>query len=978
MSSIQARILTVTGALTLGSAILFSQAPASSQTPVPAAAPAQAPQGGGRGAVDPPGSDFLKRPPVVRQTPEAEQQMFLLPPGFKIAPVLADPMIEDPVGVTFDGNGRMYVLEMRSYMQDADGSTSRQPISRISRHEDTDGDGVYDKHTVFADKLVMPRIAYPLQDGVLLVLETDNRDMYKYTDTDGDGVADKKELFYAGAGRVTNMEWQPGGLTWALDNWLYMTYNPYRLRIAPNGKLLREETESNGGQWWSAQDDYGKMWWVDGGGEIGPVNIQAPIAYGAFNVAGNFEPDFQVPNPVPGGISDMQGGMNRVRMPDGTLNHFTAASGVEIYRGDRLPKDMLGDLFFNEPVARIVRRSKIVVTDGLTQLRNAYPKSEFVRSTDPLFRPVCIVNAPDGTLYLMDMYTGIIQDAQFVGPGSYLRRKVEQYALDEQHNWGRIWRITYDGMEPDRRQPKMYSETPAQLVEHFNHPNGWWRDTAQKLLVLKQDKSVVPALKTMARTSSNPLARIHALWTLEGLGALDAALAREMIKSPDPKLRIQGIRASETLYKAGDASFAADYKLLVKDADPEVVIQAMLTLNLHKVAGAPALIEQTASASSVRGIKEIGTQIIKGGNSLGQRPSLADTGAGGVNLTVDQRRAIQRGESIYKELCFSCHGADGQGAPMQGAPAGSTLAPPLSGSARVTGHRDYVIKVLLYGLTGDLEGKTYGTAVMVPMGSNTDGWVADVASYVRNAFGNGAPFITPAQVAAIRKETKRPQPWTLAELLPTIPAPLTNTAEWKLTASHNPTAAANVTSGAPGARWDPGAPQAPGQWFQIELPQPARVSEVLIESALPFSFGGGGRGGRGAAAPAAGRGAPPAAPATPAGATPAAQTGAPAPAAGAAPAGAPAAGAPAAPAAGRGGGRGGPPASGPIGYSVQVSNDGTTWGAPVAQGAGQTPMTTIAFTPVMAKFIRITQTGTAPGAELWGVARVTVLQVKGN
>ena len=88
--------------------------------------------------------------------------MFLLPPGYKIEPVLTDPLIEDPVGVTFDGNGRMYVLEMRSYMQDADGSNSRAPISRISRHEDTDGDGIYDKHTVFVDNMVMPRIAFPL------------------------------------------------------------------------------------------------------------------------------------------------------------------------------------------------------------------------------------------------------------------------------------------------------------------------------------------------------------------------------------------------------------------------------------------------------------------------------------------------------------------------------------------------------------------------------------------------------------------------------------------------------------------------------------------------------------------------------------------------------------------------------------------------------------------------------------------------
>jgi glucose/arabinose dehydrogenase len=566
IKTIPTRLLTVALACCAGGAILMSQAPPAApaggaQAPAGDQAPPAAPQrGGGRGldAQIARGADFLKRPPVVRQTPEAQQEMFLLQPGYKMELVMADPLIEDPVGVSFDGNGRMYVLEMRSYMQDVDGSTSREPISRISRHEDTDGDGVYDKHTVFVDNLVLPRIAYPLQDGVLLVLETDNRDMYKYTDTNGDGVADKKELFYPGAGRVTNMEWQPGGLTWALDNWLYMTYNPYRLRIAPDGKILREETQPNGGQWWSAQDNYGKMWWVDGGGEIGPVNFQTPIIYGAFNVPDNFEPDFQVPHPAPGGIADMQGGMNRVRLPEGTLNHFTAASGVEIYRGDRLPADMIGDLFFTEPVGRIVRRAKIVVTEGLTQLRNAYPGSEFIRSTDPLFRPVCIVNAPDGTMYLMDMYTGIIQDAQFVGPGSYLRAKAAQYELDKQHNWGRIWRITYEGTQPDRRQPRMYSETPAQLVEHLTDANGWWRDTAQKLLVLKQDKSVVPALKNMARSSPNQLARIHALWTLEGLGSLEPALVREFIKSPDSKLRIQGIRASETLYKAGDKSFAAD------------------------------------------------------------------------------------------------------------------------------------------------------------------------------------------------------------------------------------------------------------------------------------------------------------------------------------------------------------------------------------------------------------------------------------
>jgi mono/diheme cytochrome c family protein/glucose/arabinose dehydrogenase len=893
---------------------VLTQTPA--QQPAPpteqATPAAQAP--GGRGSIEQQiamGADFLKRPPVVRLDPQVEQQMFLLPPGYKIELVLSDPLIEDPVGVTFDGNGRMYVLEMRSYMQDADGSNSRAPISRISRHEDTNGDGVYDKHTVFIDKMVMPRIAFPLGDGVILALETDNRDLFKYTDTDGDGVADKKELFYPGIGRVQNMEWQPGGLTWALDNWLYTTYNPYRLRIAPNGKVLREETEPNGGQWWSAQDNYGKTWWVDGGGEIGPVNIQAPIAYGAFNVPDNFEPDFQVPWPAPGGISDMQGGMSRVRLPDGTLNHFTAASGVEIYRGDRLPSDMVGDLFFNEPVGRIVRRAKVVVTEGLTQLRNAYPKSEFIRSTDPLFRPVSISNGPDGTLYLCDMYTGIIQDAQFIGAGSYLRRKADQYALDKQHNWGRVWRITYEGTAPDRQQPRMYSETAAQLVQHLGHPNGWWRDTAQKLLVLKQDKSVVPTLKTMARSSTNQLARIHALWTLEGLDSLDARLVRELMESPDPKIRIQAIRASETLYKSGDKSFAADYRAMTKDADPEVVIQAMLTLNLQRVPQAREVIQATSTGATARGVREIGSQILRPGNAQGQRPSLADTGANVFNMTVDQRRVYQRGEATYRELCFSCHGADGKGAPMAGGPSGATLAPPLSGSPRVAGHRDYIVNVLIHGLTGPVGDKEYPGGIMVPMGTNPNDWIADVASYVRNSFGNSGAFVTPEDVARVRGASARKTPWTLPELERATPALLTNTAQWKLTASHNPDAAANVIAGT--TRWDSGAPQGPGMWFQIELPEPTSVTEIALDATIQGAFGRG-----------------------------------------------------------RGGGRGAGPAAAPVSFTVQVSEDGTTWSAPVAQGAGITPSTTISFAPVRARFIRINQTGAAKTNEIWAIQRIRI------
>lgn len=932
-------------------------APSTSQTPAGRGA------AGGRGSIEQQiaaGADFLKRPPVVRLSPETQQKLFLLPEGYKIELVLADPVIEDPVGVTFDGDGRMYVLEMRSYMKDADGTDSRAPISRISRHEDTNADGIYDRHTVFADHLVMPRIALPLQDGVVLVLETDNRDLYKYSDTNGDGVSDKKELFYAGYGRVTNMEWQPGGMAWALDNWMYAPYNPFRLRITAGGKVLREETDVNGGQWGANQDNDGKLWFVDGGSETGPVNFQTPIVYGAFNVPDNFEQDFQVPWPAPGGIADMQGGMNRVRLPDGTLNHFTAAAGPEIYRGDRLPRDLVGDLLFEEPVGRIVRRAKVVVTDGLTQLRNAYPKSEFVRSTDPLFRPVNISNAPDGTLYLSDMYTGIIQDAQFVGQGSYLRRKAEQYELDRQHNWGRIWRITHEDMSPDRRPPRMYSATTAELVPHLGHPNGWWRDTAQKLIVLKQDKSVVPTLKTMARTSSSQLARIHALWTLEGLNSLDGTLIRELLKDSEPQIRVQAIRASESLYKAGPSGkpFAADYAAMTKDPDLNVVIQAMLTLNLHKVPQYSQLIRATMDAAQARGVKEIGRQLLQPQVAIGQ-PASNDAGVGFLNLSSDERKTLLRGEATYKELCFSCHGPDGRGTPMAGAPAGTTMAPALAGSERVLGHRDYSIKVLLHGLAGPIEGNEYnGGAVMVPMGANTDEWIADVVNYVRNAFGNSArPSVSPAQVAAVRKTAARKTPWTLPELEPTVPVLVGNMPDWKLSASHNPDAAANISAGA--GRWDTGGPQQPGMWFQIELPQATTVSEVQLDSSAGGRGNGGlgGFGGLGVTASGAAISAPPRG----AGAT----TG---------PGGRGAAGGGAR---GRGGrGRGGPPASGPVSYTLQLSMDGLTWGAPVAQNAGETPTTIATFKPSAAKFIRITQTGTATNSELWGIQQVRIYEAR--
>jgi len=960
----------------------LSATPVAEQNP-PAAPAGQAPAappptGGTLSSTTNAGADFSVKPPIKALTPQEEAKTFVLPPGYRMELVVAEPQVVNPAVIRFDGNGRMYVAEFITYMRDADGNNQHAPESRITRFESTKNDGVYDKRTVFVDRLVLPRTVVPLDGNSILTNETASDDLVKYTDTNNDGVADKREHFYSGIGlgRDGNLEHEQAGFVWGLDNWIYTTYNAFRFRWTPSG-ILKEPTGPNAGSWGVTMDDDGKMWFIDAGGERGPMNFQVPIHYGAFTVPDQYEPRFHDVWPEVG-LSDTQGGMIRVRMPVGRLNHLTAASGADVVRAHRVPEDLRGDLLITEPVGRLIRRARIVKDGGLTQLRNAYPGAEFIASTDPLFRPINITTAPDGSIYIADMYHGIIQESNWTRPYSYLRRKIDQYQLDKVIAHGRIWRLRFDGVpevpatpagpaaqatpaipaQPalslDPARPQMLTETPAQLVTHLGHANGWWRDTAQQLLVLRQDKSVVPALQAMVRSQDNLLGRFHAMWTLEGLGALDAGLVREQMKDPNPRMRIQAIRASETLYKAANRSFADDYRAMTRDADPDVALQALLTANLFKLPDIETLIKNTQASSSAKGVQEIGRQIL-------QRIATAATTAA-AGFSTAQQEQLKEGETVYKTLCFSCHGDDGRGITMAGAAEGVMMAPALAGSPRVQGHRDYVINTLLHGMTGPIAGQTFSGQVMLPMGTQNDQWIANIGSYVRNSFGNSGSFVTPEDVARVRASTSaRKTPWTLTELEGTLPRLLPVDPTWKATASHNAEKAGN---GLTLAAWTTSEPQEPGMWFQVELPEPAMVSEVQFDAGAPGGRGVGRGGQRGQPpAPAAGRGAaaPGAGSTTPGNAAPG--TGA---------AGRQGTPGPATPPAGRGAGPGAVFGSFPIGYRVQVSMDGKAWGTPVAEGKGSPSTTVATFKPVRAKFIRITQTEKAESSLPWSVLNFRV------
>ena len=713
--------------------------------------------------------EIYEKPEIIKEasskflSPEESMKTFYVPKGYKVELVASEPMVDEPITIAWDGNGRMYVAEMNTYMQDLDGTGTNRSISKIKLLTDTDGDGKMDKSTVFIDSLMLPRMILPLEDE-LIVNETYSYDLWSYKDTDGDGVADKKErVYYNENRRGGNLEHQQSGLLWNLDNWVYTTYNPVRFKFK-KGKVVVDSLENMpSGQWGLSQDDMGNMYYSSAGSENPAYGFQQPAAYGDYNPEGRLSEGFIEPWPIVG-TPDVQGGPKRLR-EDGTLNHFTGVAGQEIFRGHKLPPSTYGDLFIPEPVGRLIRRAKIRVENGKKVLYNAYDEAEFMASTDLNFRPTQAKTGPDGALYVVDMYRGIIQESNWTRKGSVIRPVIERKGLDKNIGKGRIYRIVHEDITPDKK-PELLGKKASELVEYLGHPNGWYRNTAQKLIILKDDQTVIPELKEIALDNSSiwtslfdtdkdlGIARVHALWTLEGLGVVDKDLIKAKFTDEDPRVRLTAIRLSETFLKKDDTDIFAALETLSKDQDIDVVNQVALSLRYSKAKKATELLKSIQDAYADN---EIVSHSVK--ESLKKDDSkLAQLKARISNRPLGEKQSILRGYDSYKQLCITCHGPDLAGVPTED---GALIAPSLIGSARVVGDKGTLSKILLNGLIGPIEGQEYG--IMMALKSNDDQWIADVLSYVRAL--NNVDGVHKRIVGNARKESKdREDYWTLEEL----------------------------------------------------------------------------------------------------------------------------------------------------------------------------------------------------------------------
>ena len=526
-----------------------------------------------------------EEPPV--RAPIDALNSFAMPPGYAVELVAAEPLVQDPILMEFDGDGRLWVMELPGWAHNLSMENSLEPVNRLVVLDDSDNDGVFDKRTVFADKLVLPRAFKILAGGCALIGEPPT--LWKACDTDGDLKADTKEKVADGFARLGVLEHGANGLFWGMDNLLVVSEHEWN--VAYKAGQFVTVPGLRRGQWGVTQDDAGRIY----------RNVNTDPLFVDY-----VSPDYYARNPdlvrtrgLYENLVDQENtniwpahptfGLNRgyrreVFRADGTASYYGGVSSPLIYRGTRLPADVQGMGFVADGATNIVHLLRLK-DDGQGRMaaEDYYAKGEFLASTDVRFRPTALAGGPDGSFYIADMYRGVSQD----GPlqTDYLRDYITKRGLARGIGHGRIYRVVHVGANgaaapmPRDARPQMSRDTTAALVAHLSHPNGWWRDTAQQHLVQRADPKSEPLLVKLAKDlKADWRSRLHALWTLDGMGTMRADLALLAMRDAKAELRAAGLRLAESGLATGDQKLIKPVLALAGDGNWQVRVQAAATL----------------------------------------------------------------------------------------------------------------------------------------------------------------------------------------------------------------------------------------------------------------------------------------------------------------------------------------------------------------------------------------------------------------
>ena len=528
-------------------------------------------------------------------------------PGYKMELAACEPLVRDPVAMSFDENGRLFVVEMCDYSEQ-----DKEFLGDVRVLEDANNDGVYEKSTLFAHHLSWPTGVICYDGGAFIAAAPD---IWYCKDTDGDGQADIQTKVFTGFGRQ-NVQGLLNGFCWGLDNRIYCQTSssgakvvtpsgPEREPLTLNGRdfsfdpmTLELRPESGGGQHGMSFDDWGRRFTCHNSDHLqlhlfadryGQIKNNMPLPPSRQSIAADgpqatvyrispVEPwrtvrtRLRVTNQAPGPI---EGGGR-------SSGYFTSATGVTIYRGNAFP-EMNGFAFVGDVGSNIVHRKKLTER-GVSMIGERIDtESEFIASSDIWFRPVQFANAPDGTLYIADLYREVIEH-----PKSLPEEIKQHLDLTSGRDRGRVYRVVPASFHRPPN-PQLGKSTVTELIATLEHPNGWHRDTASRLLYERLHvhgneeivKQATMELLRVVRTSSSSMAKVHAMGVLDCIGAGQGG-AISALEDPNPRVRECAIRWCETT-SSNDFPFADKLLVLGNDLDPNVRFQLGLSLSRLKI-----------------------------------------------------------------------------------------------------------------------------------------------------------------------------------------------------------------------------------------------------------------------------------------------------------------------------------------------------------------------------------------------------------
>lgn len=547
-------------------------------------------------------------------SPSEALEAFQIAPGFSIQLVASEPQVVDPVAIAWDETGRLWVVELRGYMRTVDGDGETEAVGQVAVLEDLDGDGFYETRHLFLDQLINPRAISIVEGGVLI---GEPPHLWYCQDLDGDFRCDRRtEVSHYGTDDPDHVEHTDNGLLRTLDNWIYnaKSQRKFRFDLVEGKPVLSESPTAFRGQWGLAQDDFGRLYYNHNSTwiltdplptELLLANPWSGRAIGQPARSGQTV----IPDPSTYPIR-INPGINRgyqkpMLRADGRLQRNTAASGVAILRSDQWGADWDGRAFVPEAAGNLVAAFELQENSGRFQGQqllwphSKYGQRAFLASTDERFRPVDAKLGPDGNLYIIDMYRGIIQHRQFVT--SYLRKQIEERKLAEPVGLGRIWKIVRHPGDlegtPSLSGLPLLQDVSGQL-KALSHPVGWIRDTAQRLLVESRSENIAGDLREILNSGqTSTLGKIHALRVLDGIGVLSPKDLSSALSASDRMIRRIGFQIFAEKMPHSDEWHQCREFLKQADDEPEETLDV-----IHRLIALATLKDDETALSEVLAI----------------------------------------------------------------------------------------------------------------------------------------------------------------------------------------------------------------------------------------------------------------------------------------------------------------------------------------------------------------------------------------